>query len=185
MRLHWTLPAPLQNQPELVVSLKIEDELINIVSGQHLPALSNDHQFIILEFSLHNWRGIASVEIPPLPTLAVVVTTNSDPKRILDPETELAIVYGGIFGGLLILCGSVVLLILVLKYVQSSRREKDKGLYMHAAHSHVHLLTHMYTYSLTCTLTHSHVHLLTHMYTYSHTVSDEKEKEREYFRRMR
>ncbi len=119
----------LRNQPSLVVELDWGRGPVSVVSGQHLPLTFDPYQneFVVLKFILHDWTAFASIFVPPLPT--DVATTTSDPVATFDRETELALLYGVIFGAMVLLCGVIVMVILVLKYVQSSRRENDKGLY--------------------------------------------------------
>jgi uncharacterized membrane protein len=40
---------------------------------------------------------------------------------------EIGLIYGVVFGVLVVACASVVIVILVLKYIQITRREDDKG----------------------------------------------------------
>ncbi|XP_064396501.1 matrix-remodeling-associated protein 5-like isoform X2 [Halichondria panicea] len=139
--LRWILPVALRNQSQLVVDVNWGNGWVGVVSGEHLPvAIENQKQeFIKLRFTLRDWKGVVFISVPIAPT---EITTTFDPTLTSELKaTDLALLYGVIFGGLLVLCTVVLVVILSLKYVQSTRRENDK-------------------------------------------VSDDKEKEREYFRRM-
>ncbi len=158
---------------------------VGVVSGEHLPVVIENHkqEFIKLRFTLNDWTGVAVIDIH-VPVVPTEITTTFAPAMNSDlKSTDLALLYGVIFGALLVLCVLVLVVILSLKYVQFTRRENDKGLCLFdyvewASHTHTHTphTTHPHT---------PHPHTHTHTHTFLCTVSDDKEKEREYFRRMR
>ncbi len=118
----------LRNQPQLVVDVNWGNGWVGVVSGEHLPvAIENQKQeFIKLRFTLRDWKGVVFISVPIAPT---EITTTFDPTLTSELKaTDLALLYGVIFGGLLVLCAVVLVVILSLKYVQSTRRENDKGL---------------------------------------------------------
>ena len=71
------------------------------------------------------WVGVANVTIPA-----------AAPEETANP-LQLGLLYGVVFGGLLILIVIALTVILSLKYVQVTRRESDKG------ELHTHSLTHL------------------------------------------
>lgn len=79
-------------------------------------------------FRLREWVGFATVHIPVSPRQ----TTHPTIVSMVTPEgsgfelSEYGLIYGVIFGLLVVACVSVVIVILVLKYIQMSRRDNDK-----------------------------------------------------------
>lgn len=62
-----------------------------------------------------------------VPSASPPTTTTTD---VGDSTTDLGLLYGVIFGTLLIACAVLVVVILALKYVQMTRRDTDKGMHM-------------------------------------------------------
>lgn len=60
-----------------------------------------------------------------VPSASPPTTTTTD---VGDSTTDLGLLYGVIFGTLLIACAVLVVVILALKYVQMTRRDTDKGM---------------------------------------------------------
>ena len=69
-----------------------------------------------LRLNQEEWEGSASFVIPE--------ATPSDDEL---SSRELGLLYGAIFGTVVLACVVIVLFILVLKYVQMNRRAVDKG----------------------------------------------------------
>ncbi len=126
--LRWILPVTLRNQLQLVIDVDWGNGWVGVVSGDHLPVVIENHkqEFIKLRFTLNDWTGVAVITVPVVPT---EITTTFEPAMTSDlKSTDLALLYGVIFGALLVLCVLVLVVILSLKYVQFTRRESDKGL---------------------------------------------------------
>ena len=140
VKLDWRLPNELLENGELVVEINAGSRWIPVRPDNtpHIPMhLEKDREHRI-EFRLQliDWEGSALIIIP-----AKEEPTSSSPPPItssISGETpvsgaggfqlsEVGLIYGAIFGILVVACASVVVTILVLKYVQMTRRDADKG----------------------------------------------------------
>ena len=92
-------------------------------------------------FQSGEWVGFAVIIIP-----LVAQTTSPSTVSMVTPKgeefhlTEYGLIYGVIFGALVVACTSVLVVILVLKYIQMSRRESDKG--QPTCHKLLHTVSH-------------------------------------------
>lgn len=128
--LGWTLPAPLKNRPDLRTEVNWGHGWVDVASGDHLPVhFENEESTLDLRFTHKEWVGVATITIPALPTVETTFpTVETTPIGVgLTQEQTLGLVYGVTIGGLVLLCVIVLSLVLVLKHVQGSRRENDKG----------------------------------------------------------
>ena len=140
IRLDWLLPVELQDEAtaeSLTIDVRVggaNSEWVPIEVGHtpHIPAhlLSMEHT-IEFRLRLGNWEGHSLVTIPPqtTPTATTVAMESSQPEsggRGFQ-FNEIGLIYGVIFGVLVVACVSVVIVILILKYIQMNRREDDKG----------------------------------------------------------
>ena len=111
----WSLPASLRDRATIEIRIG-GGEWEPISSGAHLLAELDPSQSHEIELRVNNaqWQGSVNLMLPTGPTLTA-------------PEsTDLGLLYGAIFATLLIACVIVVVAILVLKYVQMTRRDTDK-----------------------------------------------------------
>lgn len=135
IQLLWQLPGELQFVSRVSVDWGHGHGFVSVEPGLHFPAHFDPHReyIITLEFRVGSWVGYRDVIIPSV--------TSED--RDEGGAQEVGLIYGGIFGGLLVACSAVVVVILVLKYVQMTRRDEDKGsvvttlclLWFHCCHS--------------------------------------------------
>ena len=148
IQLDWFLPRELQAVAnELVIEVKVGGAWVPIQPGHvpHIPAnLSTEHR-IQFRLRLGNWEGHSLIIIPPqtTPTSSTPTTFTMETEPMAEGMNfdlnELGLIYGFIFGLLILTCASVVFTILVLKYVQMNRREDDKGIQQLTNYSHVQL----------------------------------------------
>ena len=96
---------------------------VEVTNGMHSLADLDPNQDYTIEIrvSVGLWQSSTSTLLPSENT-EESESSKSDPS-----PGELGLLYGVIFGVLIIACIVIVLLILVLKYVQMYRREGDKG----------------------------------------------------------
>lgn len=140
IRLDWLLPVELRDEAtaeSLTIDVRVggaNSEWVPIEAGHtpHIPAhlLSMEHT-IEFRLRLGNWEGHSLITIPPqtTPTATTVAMESSQPEsggRGFQ-FNEIGLIYGVIFGVLVVACVSVVIVILILKYIQMNRREDDKG----------------------------------------------------------
>ena len=121
IRLDWHLPPEIRND-QLSIEANWGRGWVPITSGLHaLAHFEPNRQYQVqLRFRHGGWEGHLNVTIPPSEG-----TTNEGPS--INTQTEVALIYGVIFGIVLIGCVLLVAIILGLKYVQWRRREKDKS----------------------------------------------------------
>ena len=106
---------------------------MEVTSGMHLLSslnnLDSDTAYIIqIRLTIGEWQGNTSTTLPPVPSTSPPSTENEPDNQDSDPtQEELALLYGVIFGTLVVACIVIVVIILTLKYVQGTRREGDKG----------------------------------------------------------
>ncbi len=120
--LAWTLPPEIRESEFLSIEVNWGRGWVPVTSGLHAPShFEPEKQYQAqLRFRHRNWEGILTVTIPT----AQPETTESDSSS---RGTEIALLYSLIFGGILIGCALLLVVILGLKYVQWSRRDVDKG----------------------------------------------------------
>ena len=137
IQLDWTLPEELRVEAaaeRLIIEVRVggaNGGWVSIEPGHtpHIPAhlLSIEHT-IEFRLRLGNWEGHSLVIVPPLTATTITMATD-------EPESagggfqfsEIGLIYGVVFGVMVVACASVVIVILVLKYIQMNRREDDKG----------------------------------------------------------
>ena len=137
IRLDWRLPRELRND-DLTIDIRVNDEdWVRVHHHDNVPHLQTHFadgtvEKVEFRFRLREWEGFAMLSIP-----AREPSTSSGPAPTTTEEqgesggsllvSEVGVVYGVIFGLLVVACASVVIIILALKYIQMSRRETDKG----------------------------------------------------------
>lgn len=139
IQLDWLLPEELRGEATESLTIEVRvggttSEWVPIEPGHtpHIPThlLSMEHN-IEFRLRLGNWEGYSLLTIPPQTT----PTSTTVAMETYQPESggrgfqfnEIGLIYGVIFGVLVVACASVVIVILVLKYIQMTRREDDKG----------------------------------------------------------
>ena len=139
IRLDWLLPEELRGEAAKNLTIEVRvgganSEWLPIEPGHtpHIPAhlLSMEHS-IKFRLRLGNWEGYSLVTIPPqttpTSTTAAMETDHPESGGRGFQFNEIGLIYGVIFGVLVVACATVVIVILVLKYIQMTRREDDKG----------------------------------------------------------
>jgi hypothetical protein len=137
LEVQWRLPPELSVSGERVkVEVNVTGEWVEVDSDTHTMSPSAaDGYTLHLRFSLHNWSGILSIPIgdvePPTtikttPTHTPIKTTPTSPVDKSQSKEEAFLLYGAVFAVLLLACVVVVAVILVLKYIQITRRDTDK-----------------------------------------------------------
>lgn len=133
IQLDWSLPRELRGGSDLVVEINVNGDWIQIRSHgntPHIPThLEKDiEHHIQFRFRSGEWVGVAVIIIPSLAQTTPLSTVSmATPEGEEYHLSEYGLIYGVIFGVLVVACASVVVVILVLKYIQMSRRENDKG----------------------------------------------------------
>lgn len=134
VQLDWNLPRELLKSDEVIVEVNATGQWIQIHHLHNIPHipmhLEKDIEgHVQFRFQLREWVGFATVHIPASsrqtthPTIVSMVTPEGSGFQL----SEYGLIYGVIFGLLVVACVSVVIVILVLKYIQMSRRDNDKG----------------------------------------------------------
>lgn len=121
----WELPPDLEAIEERVkVELNWGEGWVEVEDGAHtVGELDSTRDYVIhVRVTSGTWVGSTSVELA-----AVELTTPQNDAVGPSKALEIGLLYGIIFGSLLIACCFIVLIILILKYVQMTRREGDKG----------------------------------------------------------
>ena len=133
VQLYWRLPRELQNNQQLVVEVNVNGEWVPVRYYDNIPHiqahLDNDRQ-IKLRLRLGEWEGLAVLFIPALPgpsTTDAPETASSEVGSEFAYFNEVGLIYGVIFAVLVVACAVVMVIILVLKYIQMTRRDSDKG----------------------------------------------------------
>eukprot|EP00731_Ephydatia_muelleri_P009540 Em0005g126a len=124
VQLHWTLPQGAK------VELYIGDHWIDVTLGGVVTSLGNLHSVVVM-VTLGSWTATSLISVP---TDAPGDPTSTGPTPVMTPSSgtdkdiseQVGILYGVIFGGLLVACVVALLLILALKYVQMTRMKQDK-----------------------------------------------------------
>ena len=138
IQLDWLLPKELQEAAAegLTIEARVggaNSEWVPIEPGHtpHIPAhLLNMEHTIEFRLRIGNWEGLSLITIPPqdMPTsTTVAVETETESGGRGFQFSEIGLIYGVIFGVLVVACATVVIVILILKYIQMTRREDDKG----------------------------------------------------------
>ena len=78
------------------------------------------------QFSLRDWNGILSIPLGG-PTISETTPTPTEATPTSQDAEEVVVLYGTVFGVLLLVCVFVTVVILLLKCVQITRRDTDKG----------------------------------------------------------
>lgn len=119
VQLTWHIPPEIRDSDLLTVEIDWGEGWVLITANARLPLHfePKEEYNVRLRFRHAEWTGYLDVDIPPL-----VPETNSRPS-----QAEVALVYSAIFGGVAVGCAILVAVILLLKYIQWSRRESDKG----------------------------------------------------------
>lgn len=137
IRLEWHIPLALRDQSDVTVEIKIDGQWIPVhLHGNtpHIQTHLDGDQRAEFRFRLAEWTGFAEVDIPSVvdPSQTSLTTSESTTSTIEHhfggiPLSEVGVVYGVIFSLLVVAITSTVIIILVLKYVQMTRRDTDKG----------------------------------------------------------
>lgn len=142
IQLDWHLPRELRDSRELVIEINLNGEWIPVRydgSTPHIQAHLDKHFEHRVQFRLRlgKWVGFGDITIPAAPlSLSPTTSTSSDETVTSDDDlsdrklfqlNEVGLIYGLIFGLLVVACSVVVITILVLKYIQMTRRDSDKG----------------------------------------------------------
>lgn len=133
IQLDWNLPRELRGGSDLVVEVNANGDWLPIHRHGNTPHIpmhfekDMEHR-VQFRFQSGEWVGFAVIIIPSLsqttsPSTVSMVTPKGEEFYL----TEYGLIYGVIFGSLVVACASVLVIILVLKYIQMSRRENDKG----------------------------------------------------------
>ena len=133
VQLDWRLPRELRGGSDLVVEVNVNGEWIPIRhhgNTPHIPMhFEKDMEYRVqFRFQSGEWVGFAEIIVPSLaqttsPSMVSMVTPKGEEFHV----SEYGLIYGVVFGVLVVACASVLVVILVLKYIQMSRRENDKG----------------------------------------------------------
>lgn len=139
IQLDWFLPEELQAAKGLSIDVRVVEAnsgWVPIEPGHtpHIPThLLNMEHSIEFRLRVDNWEGHSIITIPsqtsPTST-TVAVETEPESSGHGFQFSEIGLIYGLIFGVLVVACATVVIMILVLKYIQMTRRENDKGMCM-------------------------------------------------------
>ena len=143
IRLNWFLPEELRELSGGRRGLTIEVRVGGATSGwvpiqpshaPHIPTHLDTEHSIEFRLRLGDWEGYSIINIPPqttptspTPTTVAMETQPEEAGGHGFQFSEIGLIYGVIFGLLVVACASVVIVILVLKYIQMTRREDDKG----------------------------------------------------------
>jgi hypothetical protein len=116
VKLTWTLPPEIRDSDLLTIDINLGEGWVPItaIHLQFLHFEPREEYTAQLRFRHVEWTGYQSVAIPRAPD-----STTS--------PAETALIYSVIIGGVAVGCAILVLIILALKYIQSSRRNIDKG----------------------------------------------------------
>ena len=119
-QIHFHLPPELQDEPDLQTEVNLGEGWIPVTTT-HIPSsdLAEGHQ-IIIRLRLGAWTGSANISIPSVSSEEV----DSEEGYSL---TDLLLTYAIIFGTLLVTCAVMIAIVLGLKYIQWSHRERDKS----------------------------------------------------------
>lgn len=123
--LSWRLPAGVSNSETRVFvdwgEGWVEVTEPHVISHQAV----GQSDTIQVQVIIGEYNGSTSVSIPPTPTPTLTPTeSDSEDDSSL---TEVVLLYSTVFGILLVACAVIVIVILILKYIQISRRNTDKG----------------------------------------------------------
>ena len=141
IQLEWRLPRGLEKERELVIHVRINNgDWLTVSyhdSTPHIPTHLEEGgvQKLEFRFRLFEWEGFATVMVPlsepsspPAPTASTTTTEEEEGGASgLQLLSEVGLIYGVVFGLLVVACAVVVAVILGLKYVQMTRRDTDKG----------------------------------------------------------
>ena len=137
IQLDWTLPEELRVEAaaeRLTIEVRVggaNSGWVSIEPGHtpHIPAhlLSIEHT-IEFRLRLGIWEGHSLVIVPPQTATTIAMATDEPASAGSGFQfSEIGLIYGLVFGVMVVACASVVIVILVLKYIQMNRREDDKG----------------------------------------------------------
>ena len=135
VQLYWRLPRELHNKQELVIEVYVNGEWVPVRYHDNIPHIQthlegDSEQQIQLRLRLFGWEGYAVILIPPLPeppTTVAQETSSSDAGSEVVYFNDVGLIYGIVFAVLVMACATVLIVILILKYIQMTRRDSDKG----------------------------------------------------------
>lgn len=119
VQLTWQIPPEIRDSDLLTVEINWGEGWILITPNAHVPLhFEPKEQYDVqLRFRHADWMSVVDVVIPAAP--------NTD-KDLSSSRTEVALVYSVTFGSIAVGCAILVAIILLLKYIQWSRRDSDK-----------------------------------------------------------
>ena len=115
--MNWQLPSEFRDIIGLAIDVNWGLGWISISEGFHASSFFDPLKQYEVTFRLHHgdWEGFVYVTIPPM-----------SPKEG-EEKVDLVLIYCVIFGSLLVSCAVLAGIILGFKFVQWSRRGKDKS----------------------------------------------------------
>lgn len=123
VQLHWTLPEHAK------VELFIGDQWVDATQGGVIESLGNLYE-VAVKVTIGSWTSTSVILLPkdtfsyqPSISPSIIVTATAADADI---TKQVGLLYGVIFGGLLVACVTALSLILALKYIQMSRMKQDK-----------------------------------------------------------
>lgn len=117
VQLTWKIPPEIRDSDLLTIEINWGEEWVLITPNAHIP-LPLEQYDVQLRFRHANWTSVVDVVVPAAPDSETDLNSS---------QTELALGYSVLFGGIVVACAILVVVILSLKYIQRSRRDSDKG----------------------------------------------------------